>query len=288
MEDLANYIPGDLYARSDVGMPARPGGARRDLGSVSKWVTHWTTGDALGVKDTARWVKNIYDYHTGSNGWSDIGYNFLVDRFGNVFVGRGRYRVGAHAPGANEDGMGVGYLGGHDRDITSKGKLAMLGLWEWLEEEGGVSIPESNLLGHRDLGNTTCPGDRLYDWTLAGMPRPDDAAEEPEDQQPDDEDKPDFVVAVVASNEVDEGMARILGRAYQWRFLGIPHDDYEPWGDDSIEGRTVGTAVRVGAARNIDRDEWSETHDVGGSDRDSTATAVWERIESGEGDSRNV
>ena len=287
MAQLSDLVPGRVYTRSDVGMPAQPGGTRRSLDIINTWVTHWTTGDALGVRDTASWTKRIYDFHTGTRGWADIGYNYLVDRFGNVFVGRGRYRVGAHAQGHNTNSMGVAYLGGHDRDITSKGKLAMLGLLEWFDDSG-IAIADNRLFGHRDLGSTSCPGQRLHSWTRAGMPRPDGANPEPDDQQPDGAGKPDFVVAVVASNEVDEGMARILGRAYQWRFLGIPSNDYEPWGDDSIDGRTIGTAVRVGAARNLSRSEWSETHDVGGTDRNSTATAVWERIESGEGDSRSV
>lgn len=289
MADLGSYIPGTVYSRSDVGMPSQPGGAYRDLSSVDTWVTHWTTGDALGVSDTAQWVKNIYDYHTGNRGWRDIGYNFLVDRFGNVFFGRGRYRVGAHAPGANTNGIGVAYLGGHDRDISPKGKLAMLGLYEWLNDEGGITIYGPERYGHRDFRDTTCPGDKLYEWTRSGMPRPE-TDEEPENRQPDDEGKPDYIVAVVADNDIDEGMARVLGKVYQWRFLGIPNDDrgYQPPSSDRVTDYRIGTAVRVGAARNVDDGPWDEVHDVGGRDRDETAKAVEQRIAADEGDSRSV
>lgn len=273
---LLNQIPGDVFSRMDVGMPKNPGGQHRELAIIDTWVTHWTTGDALGTPDTIQWVKNIYDYHTGNRGWADIGYNYLVDRFGNVFVGRGRFRRGAHAPGANLNGMGVAYLGGKAADISNKGKEAMHGLWSWLTSDGGVDIPGDRRFGHRDINQTTCPGDTLYQWTRDGMSmRQDDP--EPEPGDPSDT-TPDYIVAVIADNDVDEGMARVLGKAYRWKFLHA----------SQLDGVTIGTAVRVGAARSINHPAWSETHDIGGADRDATAQAVMDRIHADEGDSRSV
>ena len=51
-------------------------------------------------------LRSIYAYHTQSRGWSDVGYNFLVDRFGRIWEGRyggvDRPVVGAHTLGYND------------------------------------------------------------------------------------------------------------------------------------------------------------------------------------------
>src|SRR5687768_15962158 len=60
-------------------------------------------------------VRGIYAYHMKSNGWSDIGYNFLVDRYGRAYEGRvggiDRYVLGAHTGGFNVESFGDSLLG---------------------------------------------------------------------------------------------------------------------------------------------------------------------------------
>jgi len=172
MSDLAELIPGRVFQRQDYGAPATPGGARRDRSRVIGMTVHWTTGNVLGEADTLRWVGNIYRYHTQTLGWADIGYAYLVDRWGNVYVGRGRYRQLAHATGYNTTWLGVAFLGGHDSHVNDEALAALAGLRAWLRREGGMTNM-SRLNGHRDLGSTACPGDRLWQWTQDGGPAPD-------------------------------------------------------------------------------------------------------------------
>ena len=69
-------------------------------------------------------MRSIYAYHTQTRGWGDIGYNFIVDKFGRIF--EGRYGgltstvIGAHAGGFNTDTFGVSMLGNYDRGRTSR------------------------------------------------------------------------------------------------------------------------------------------------------------------------
>jgi len=79
-------------------------------------VIHHTDGtNNYRASDVPGILAGIYRFHTGSRGWCDIAYNFLVDRFGGIWQGRsGAIDVpimGGHAKGFNTDSMGVALLG---------------------------------------------------------------------------------------------------------------------------------------------------------------------------------
>ena len=174
-------IPGQVIERTEWGGPAEPGGTRRDRSLVVGWTQHHTTGDTLGNDDTVRWWYNIWRWHTGNNGWADIGYAYGVDKYGNVLVGRGRYRQLAHASGYNTTWLGVAYLGtGRQGHVTDEGKLALLGLRDWLRGDGGMTNM-SRVNRHRDIGSTSCPGPYLSQWIAEGMPSPHPEPEPTED-----------------------------------------------------------------------------------------------------------
>ncbi len=132
-------------------------------------------------------VKAIELYHVQGNGWNDIGYNFLVDRFGTIYEGRyggiTRNVVGAHALGFNTGSTGIAVLGTYTNaappraaqdalakllawrlDLAHVDPLSMLTAVSGGSERyaSGVPVTLRVVSGHRDTGLTECPGDALY------------------------------------------------------------------------------------------------------------------------------
>ncbi|KJY32547.1 peptidoglycan recognition protein [Streptomyces sp. NRRL S-495] len=152
------------------------------------FVHHTATTTEYACSDAPRLIRAIYQYHVQSNGWRDIGYNFLVDRCGTVYEGRAGGTDlpvhGAHTLGFNTDSAGVAAIGTFVTDLppapllTGVARIAAwkLGLTE--QDAGGstrlVSGSDGSLYpagtgavfqavsGHRDAFNTECPGDALY------------------------------------------------------------------------------------------------------------------------------
>ncbi|ASU82424.1 peptidoglycan-binding domain-containing protein [Nocardiopsis gilva YIM 90087] len=115
---------------------------------------------------TTQTPRQIQDYHMDSNGWADIGYNFLVDNQGNAYEGRGWLVIGAHAAPRNTEGIGVCFIG-RDGDATSAAKRTIRALYDDANHRAGRTLAQK---GHRDINPTSCPGDDLYAWVKSGMP----------------------------------------------------------------------------------------------------------------------
>lgn len=156
---------------------------------VSRMAVHHTV-TPNDDPDPASTVRAIYAYHVRSNGWADIGYNFLIDAAGRVYEGRwardygageaptgesadGRGVVGAHTSGNNDGSVGVALLGDFTRRAPSPAALdALAQLLAWEADRHGVDPlgtatwsggrTMSTIVGHRDVGATSCPGDELY------------------------------------------------------------------------------------------------------------------------------
>jgi len=132
-------------------------------------------------------VRGIEAYHVLANGWNDIGYNFLVDRYGTVYEGRGggveRNVIGAHAQGFNVGTVGVALIGSfNSTSPTAAQQQALVDLLAWrldvahLDPSSTVGYTSSGnyrfragrvvtlraISGHRDTGPTECPGARAY------------------------------------------------------------------------------------------------------------------------------
>lgn len=126
----------------------------------SEFIVHYSEGPKTQT------VRAIQDFHMDGNGWSDIGYNFLVDYKGRIYEGRGWLTVGAHAPGHNTSGIGVCMIG-RNGDDTPAAKRAIRWLYDQASKKAGRKL---TMLGHKDVYATSCPGTRLHAWVRRGMP----------------------------------------------------------------------------------------------------------------------
>lgn len=163
-------------------------GSPRYAGRVYFAVVHHTAGsNSYTAAQSPAIVRAIQLYHVKGNGWNDIGYNFLVDKYGQIFEGRiggiERNVVGAHAEGFNTGSTGVALLGNYNSaPVGLAARRALVSLLAWRldiahvdpvslvnwSSGGNPKYPLGTHLriraisGHRDTGFTSCPGTRLY------------------------------------------------------------------------------------------------------------------------------
>ncbi|MBU1017716.1 N-acetylmuramoyl-L-alanine amidase [Patescibacteria group bacterium] len=150
--------------------------------SVKKFVIHHTASELkdlngdrrLDGRDYTAMLRAIYYYHAITRGWGDIGYNYIIDPLGNVYQGRygGERVIGAHAQCYNNGSIGISVIGNYsDKSISEPAFNALVALiaekakLHDIDPEGssvfrGKRLP--NIMGHRDVGNTTCPGGEFY------------------------------------------------------------------------------------------------------------------------------
>ncbi|MFC3997355.1 N-acetylmuramoyl-L-alanine amidase [Nocardiopsis sediminis] len=111
---------------------------------------------------TTETVKQIQDVHMDERGWSDIGYNFLIDSNGRIYEGRGWTTQGAHCPNHNRSAIGACVIGTYFTVLPSAKALASLqALYAEANHQTGRTLTR---MGHRDGRDTDCPGDALYAW----------------------------------------------------------------------------------------------------------------------------
>lgn len=141
--------------------------------NTSKIVIHHTASSS-NLNNPAAAVRAIYQYHTITRGWGDIGYNYIIAPDGTIFEGRygGKGVVGAHAAGYNIGSVGIALLGNYqDADIPAPMMESLTGLVYRLAEENNIDVDGkkrfrgkmlNNLLAHRDVSATACPGEVSY------------------------------------------------------------------------------------------------------------------------------
>jgi len=149
-------------------------------------IHHTATSNNYGSGESSAIVRSIYQYHVKVSGFDDIGYSFLVDRYGRTFEGRaGGIRnavIGAHTQGFNTGSTGVALMGtfqSSDPPTAAMDSVSNLLAWKLdihhVNPKGsltvvsggsnkyppGRSVNIPTIVGHRDLQTTQCPGDRV-------------------------------------------------------------------------------------------------------------------------------
>jgi len=108
-------------------------------------------------------VEGIRVGHVNDRGYGDIGYHFVVDYAGRVWEGRSLAYEGAHVSDQNEANIGIVLLGNfNDQDPSAEQLAAMNTLVLGLREH--YRIKPHRVYGHRDLGQSFCPGNNLYPY----------------------------------------------------------------------------------------------------------------------------
>lgn len=141
-------------------------------------VTHLIVHHSATANTAASWaavVRSFWDFHVNTNGWADIGYNWLIDPNGVVYEGRGDNVLGAHFCGTNSRTMGVCVIGDFTSVVPTQAALDQLrNLLSWkacninadplstlLHTGSGLTL--NRISGHRDgVCSTSCPGNMLY------------------------------------------------------------------------------------------------------------------------------
>ena len=187
--------PPEIISRAGWGADEGSRKGAAEFAPISKLIVHHTV-TPNDDPDPAQTVRAIYAYHTRHNRWNDIGYNFLVDQQGRVYEGRfarryrsgeapsgednaGRGVIGAHVKGLNPGTVGVAVLGDYSGGVIPPGPAldGVVRVLAWkagrhnIDPHGASSFTANNgsrhrfpnISGHRDVGQTGCPGGRLHE-----------------------------------------------------------------------------------------------------------------------------
>ena len=151
------------------------------------FVHHTATGNGYACSQSAAIVRGIELYHVRSRGWNDVGYNFLVDKCGNLFEGRrggvDQPVLGAHTLGFNSHSSAIAVIGTYTstavptvvQNVVARVAAYKVGAYGnnpngrvVVTSAGsdrypaGTRVTLNRISGHRDTGRTECPGDALY------------------------------------------------------------------------------------------------------------------------------
>lgn len=107
-------------------------------------------------------MRSMQSFHQDDRGWNDIGYTFAIGGDGQIYEGRGFNVIGAHAPRYNNRSVGICLIGDWRKELPPQKMMdSVKRLIEHGLTEGEIS---SNyiLLGHRQVRDTECPGEALF------------------------------------------------------------------------------------------------------------------------------
>jgi N-acetylmuramoyl-L-alanine amidase len=146
----ADGIVGLATWRKLLGYVLKP--SSRQIKEIIVHCTATRAGIDCTVEDIRRWHR--------LQGWSDIGYHYVVYRDGSVHEGRNVNIAGAHCLGHNTYSIGVAYVGGVARDGKTPADTRTVAQAEGLEKlmvELRRMYPQAHIFGHRDFARKACP-----------------------------------------------------------------------------------------------------------------------------------
>jgi hypothetical protein len=166
-----------IYSRAQWGADESLRHGEVLYGSIqAAFVHHTVSQNNYSASQVPSIIRGIYAFHVKGRGWNDIGYNFLVDRFGRIWEGRyggiARPVVGAHTRDYNSNSFAMSAIGDFDvAHVPSAIVSAYQRLFAWKLTLHGIPAIGTVVLnghrinrisGHRDVGATACPGRYLY------------------------------------------------------------------------------------------------------------------------------
>lgn len=284
-ERVAAAITGPrIISRTEWGSPEGDSSPRwtPNYHPLERVVIHHTA--ATSTPDSGAAVRAVWSQHANTQGWGDIGYNYLVDKYGNVFQGRYYDKAyaaannveveGGHAYGFNDRSSGISTLGNFQLEAPSAAlmdsvaniaafKMAPFGIkpWDVYADEGVVPGtpgtaergPRSQyrLATHRDYLSTACPGNNLY----ANLARIRDQATRLYDIY-DLQLKYDFVYQNQGVNGVAGGTVNLRGGQSASLYLDLKNDGSQTWSNTGATPVRIGTDQPLGHASSFASPDW--------------------------------
>ncbi|HEY0870587.1 MAG TPA: N-acetylmuramoyl-L-alanine amidase, partial [Acidothermaceae bacterium] len=179
----------DWGADESLRMNACPTGPQYTGTPQVAFLHHTDTPNNYAPEDVPAIIRSIYAFHVEGEGWCDVGYNFLVDRFGRIWEGRyggiDKAVLGAHTGGFNTNSFGVSLIGTFNTaqppqpmiDATAQLMAWKLALsyanpvgtatltaapFSEVRFAAGTKVLFNVISGHRDADQTSCPGNAAY------------------------------------------------------------------------------------------------------------------------------
>jgi hypothetical protein len=224
--------------------------------TLSGAVVHHTAGSNTynSVAEAMAQIRGDQAYHIDARGWCDIGYNFLVDKWGNIYEGRANSLtqavIGVHASGANTGTVGVSMLGNYDVVPTTPAMIDAVGrIIGWrlaaygVDPLGAGTYPSGlylpRIIGHRDVASTACPG--RYGYAQLGNIR---------------------MIASTAAPAMPFGAAQAVVRQLYTDVLGRDADagGLSTWSQSLVQGTPVAT-LATWLVRSQEYAQWTVTQD---------------------------
>ncbi|XP_042360330.1 peptidoglycan recognition protein 6 [Plectropomus leopardus] len=125
--------------------------------------THTPSKPCVTFQQCSADMRSMQRFHQEDRGWDDIGYSFVAGSDGYIYEGRGWLWQGAHTLGHNTIGYGVSFIGDYAASLPSQHAMGLVrDRLASCAVDGGRLNANFTLQGHRQVVNTSCPGDALF------------------------------------------------------------------------------------------------------------------------------